>query len=136
MARPHRLWSARSKAISHLARVRRLRNGRPSAIRGCGSFIVTTPPSRRPSPGFNARAFGKLQRFGTYETTVTHPAEFRSYLIEQLRPLVEEYGASIEVDRSAQEIPYPYCDGAHRGGGQGRRYGVRARATFSDAESR
>ena len=58
--------------------------------------------------GFNARAFGKLQRFGTYETTVTHPAEFRSYLIEQLRPLVEEYGAVIEVERSDQEIPYPY----------------------------
>jgi AMP nucleosidase len=59
-------------------------------------------------PDFNARAFGKLQRFGTYETTVTHPAEFRTYLIEQLRPLVEEYGALIDVDRSDQEIPYPY----------------------------
>lgn len=56
----------------------------------------------------NARAFAKLQRLGVYETTVTHPAEFRSYLMEQLVPLVEEYGAELEVVPSSQEIPYPY----------------------------
>ncbi len=54
------------------------------------------------------RAYAKLQRAGTYETTVTHPAVFRSYLLEQLEPLVADYGASIEVDVSDQEIPYPY----------------------------
>ena len=54
------------------------------------------------------RAFAKLQRFGVYETTITHPADFRGYLLEQLGPLVAEYGARIEVVVSDQEIPYPY----------------------------
>ena len=39
---------------------------------------------------------------------MTHPRHFRSYLLEQLEPLVAEYGAEIEVDVSSQEIPYPY----------------------------
>ena len=56
----------------------------------------------------NRRAFAKLQRPGVYETTITHPGYFRSYLLEQLRPLVSEYGAEIEVAASDQEIPYPY----------------------------
>ncbi len=54
------------------------------------------------------RAFAKLQRPGVYETTVTHPRAFRGYLLEQLGPLVSEYGADIETGVSTQEIPYPY----------------------------
>ncbi len=54
------------------------------------------------------RAFARLERPGVYETTVTHPAPFRGYLLEQLEPLAAEYGAEIEVGLSAQEIPYPY----------------------------
>src|SRR5262249_24465371 len=54
------------------------------------------------------RAFAKLERAGVYETTITHPGPFRSYLLEQLDPIVSEYGAGIEVAVSAQEIPYPY----------------------------
>ena len=55
-----------------------------------------------------ARAFAKFQGPGTYATTVTHPDHFRRYLIEQLGYLVNDYGATITVDRSHQEIPYPY----------------------------
>ncbi len=62
------------------------------------------PSARSPS----LRAFARLERLGVYETTVTHPAAFRSYLLEQLEPLASEYGAEIEVGVSAQEIPYPY----------------------------
>jgi AMP nucleosidase len=54
------------------------------------------------------RAFAKLQRPGIYETTITHPGPYRGYLLEQLRPLAEEYGAEIEVGQSGQEIPYPF----------------------------
>ncbi len=61
----------------------------------------------QPHP-LSSRAFAKLQRFGTYETTVTHPAEFRGYLLEQLEPIVADYKAEIEVTTSTQEIPYPY----------------------------
>ena len=55
-----------------------------------------------------ARAFAKFQGPGTYATTVAHPDHFRSYLIEQLTYLVRDYGATIEVGLSEQEIPYPY----------------------------
>jgi AMP nucleosidase len=54
------------------------------------------------------RAYAKLQQEGTYETTITNPRDFRSYLLEQLAPLSVEYGAQFEVEVSQQEIPYPY----------------------------
>ena len=67
---------------------------------------VTWAPAGRPR--FTRRAWAKFQEPGVYETTVTHPEAFRAYLLENLRPLVDEYGATIEVLRSTQEIPYPY----------------------------
>ena len=54
------------------------------------------------------RAFAKFQSPGVYETSITHPEHFRRYLLEQLRPLVADYGAVIEVGIGRQEIPYPY----------------------------
>jgi AMP nucleosidase len=57
---------------------------------------------------FTRRAWAKFQSAGLYSTTVTQPAFFRRYLLEQLRPLVEEFGAGIEVGTSEQEIPYPF----------------------------
>ena len=54
------------------------------------------------------RATAKFQAPGVYATTVTQPDYFRHYLLEQLRPLVRDYGAAIEVGTSGQEIPYPY----------------------------
>ena len=57
---------------------------------------------------FTRRAWAKFQAPGTYATTVTQPAFFREYLLEQLRPLVDEFGATIEVRVSDQEIPYPF----------------------------
>ncbi len=55
-----------------------------------------------------ARAYAKFQGPGTYLTTVTQPAHFRRYLLEQLSHLVRDYGATLEVSVSEQEIPYPY----------------------------
>ena len=54
------------------------------------------------------RATAKFQAPGVYTTTVTQPDYFRPYLLEQLNPLVRDYGIAIEVGSSAQEIPYPY----------------------------
>ncbi len=54
------------------------------------------------------RAFAKLLSAGIYSTTITHPQAFRTYLLEQLRPLVKEYGAVLETGPSEQEIPFPY----------------------------
>ncbi len=59
-------------------------------------------------PAAFGRAWAKLQRPGVYETTITHPGPFRSYLLEQLEPLIADYGALLEVGVSTQEIPYPY----------------------------
>ncbi|WP_058911234.1 AMP nucleosidase [Entomohabitans teleogrylli] len=54
------------------------------------------------------RAWGRFTHPGCYTTTVTRPALFRHYLLEQLTMLVEDYGATIEVGPSLHEIPYPY----------------------------
>ena len=63
------------------------------------------------------RATAKFQAPGTYSTTVTQPQFFRGYLLEQLRPLVRDFGASLEVGPSLQEIPYPYVVEAGAGAG-------------------
>jgi AMP nucleosidase len=57
---------------------------------------------------FTWRAWAKFQSPGRYSTTVTQPAFFRTYLLEQLRPLADEFGARIDVGLGAQEIPYPF----------------------------
>jgi AMP nucleosidase len=54
------------------------------------------------------RAYAKVQVDGTYSVTVTQPAAFRSYLLEQLRPLMHDYTVTVEVGVSEQSIPYPY----------------------------
>ncbi len=54
------------------------------------------------------RAFGRLARGGTYATTITRPALFGDYLVEQLGLLAADYAIRVEVDRSRQEIPFPY----------------------------
>jgi AMP nucleosidase len=59
-------------------------------------------------PATNRRAFAKFPAPGVYTTTVTQPGFFRPYLLEQLNPLVSEFGATIEVGIGRQEIPYPY----------------------------
>jgi AMP nucleosidase len=69
------------------------------------------------------RGYARFSAPGVYATTVTHPAEFRAYLLDQLTPLVEDYGATMEVGVSEQEIPYPY---ALQGGDELARGGVTA----------
>ncbi|MBU2324730.1 MAG: AMP nucleosidase, partial [Gammaproteobacteria bacterium] len=54
------------------------------------------------------RAYAKVQVPGTYSVTVTHPAAFRKYLLEQLGPLMNDFTVQVEVGLSQQNIPYPY----------------------------
>ncbi|HEY3814647.1 MAG TPA: AMP nucleosidase [Caulobacteraceae bacterium] len=59
------------------------------------------------------RAYARLSRPGIYATTFTRPEIFRPYLTEQLELLERDYAATFEVEKSLQEIPYPYVlDGA------------------------
>ena len=55
-----------------------------------------------------ARAYAKVQVPGIYRVTVTHPDAFRGYLLDQLRPLMEDFTVTVEVGFSQQNIPYPY----------------------------
>ena len=69
---------------------------------------VTYEPARLPVVR-SQRGYAKFAVGGVHQTTITQPAEFRAYLLDQLTPLVEEYGATIETGVSHQEIPYPYA---------------------------
>jgi AMP nucleosidase len=55
-----------------------------------------------------SRAFAKLSEPGVYATTITQPAFFRSYLLEQLDQISSDYVVRLDVGVSRSEIPYPY----------------------------
>ena len=54
------------------------------------------------------RSYGRLVTPGEYAISVTRPALFADYLIEQLELLIEDYGVTVEVAPGRQEIPFPY----------------------------
>ena len=105
-----RLYDEATQAL-HGAVERFLKDGEPPSAATRALFrypeLRLTYAPNGPAPS-NARAFAKFSEAGVYTTTVTQPADFRAYLLEQLEPLVTEYGATIEVGVGAQEIPYPY----------------------------
>jgi AMP nucleosidase len=67
--------------------------------------VIYSPDQKPPRP---TRAFGRLSAPGSYAITVTRPAFFHDYLVEQLSLLVDDYKVEIQVSKSEQEIPYPY----------------------------
>jgi AMP nucleosidase len=67
--------------------------------------VVYKPEGVQPT---SQRAFAKFPEAGVYTTTLTQPAAFRAYLLEQLQPLVSEFGATLEVGVGPQVIAYPY----------------------------
>jgi AMP nucleosidase len=108
-----RLAALHDAAVAALrtALARFLRGGPPPSAAERARFrypelrLTWRPTGPKPTP---RRAWAKLQTPGTYATTITQPAAFRRYLLQQLEPLAEEYGASIAVRASEQEVPYPY----------------------------
>ena len=90
-----------------------LREGTPPdpADRAAGVFcypeLVVKYSPEGPAPPIS-RAFGKMSEPGTYVTTMTRPEFFRSYLVEQLQLLIDDYTPHILVRRSQSEIPYTY----------------------------
>ncbi|MCP4251641.1 MAG: AMP nucleosidase, partial [bacterium] len=58
--------------------------------------------------GGSPRAYGSLPGPGSYGTTLTRPALFKSYYIEQLSLLLRNYGSPILVGRSNCPIPLPF----------------------------
>jgi AMP nucleosidase len=63
--------------------------------------------AEEPPPALS-RSYAKFEGPGIYTTTITQAAHFREYLHEQLRLLTTDYGATITVGPSGDEIPYPY----------------------------
>jgi AMP nucleosidase len=55
-----------------------------------------------------ARSYARLSRPGVYTTTITKPEMFKDYLVEQLSLIIGDYQAEVTVERSRQEIPFPY----------------------------
>ena len=65
----------------------------------------------RPAP---LRSFGRLTAPGEYRISVTRPALFADYLVEQLTFLIEDYDVTVEAAPGSQEIPFPYVmDAGH-----------------------
>ncbi|MBL8790437.1 MAG: AMP nucleosidase [Rhizobiales bacterium] len=69
--------------------------------------LVVTYEAQGLQPNIS-RAYAKFTGPGVYSTTITQPSHFAPYLVQQLRYLVDDYGARIRVRPSLQEIPYPY----------------------------
>jgi AMP nucleosidase len=81
------------------------------ALRADGAFVY--PELRMHWSGENgypriSRAYARIGLPGDYATTVTRPAMFKDYLIEQLALMIQDFGVTLDVGRSMQEIPFPY----------------------------
>jgi AMP nucleosidase len=83
----------------------------PHAARTDGSFaypeirLSYRGGSERPTP---LRSFGRLVTPGDYAISVTKPALFADYLVEQLTLLMEDYDVYVTAAPGRQEIPFPY----------------------------
>ncbi len=54
------------------------------------------------------RSFGRLTGAGMYAASITKPALFADYLIEQIDILIADYGVTVHAVEGRQEIPFPY----------------------------
>ena len=85
--------------------------GPDEGARRSGAFCypelrVTYRPAGPPPKA--ERSFARFNAPGVYATSLTRPDLFRTYIIDQLGPLMRDFGATIEVGVSSDEIPYPY----------------------------
>jgi len=81
------------------------------ALRAAGAYVYPELhldwPLGKPYPRLG-RAYARMARPGRYAVTVTRPAFYRDYLVEQLTLLVRDFEVELDVGRSRQEIPFPY----------------------------
>src|SRR5262250_1572277 len=82
--------------------------------KGLTPRVRATYPFVRVTTSTHARldsrlSYGFVARPGTYETTVTRPDLFRTYLTEQIRLLIENHGVPVEVGESGEPIPIHFA---------------------------
>ena len=83
----------------------------PLEARADGSFaypeirLTYRAGDESPAP---LRSFGRLVTPGEYAISVTKPAMFADYLVEQLTLLIEDYDVEVRAVEGRQEIPFPY----------------------------
>jgi AMP nucleosidase len=111
------LYAASVKALQ--AALKTYLDGGPApsdADRRAGKFVypelrITYLPDGPPPPV--SRSFGKFSESGIYTQTITHPEQFRAYLVQQISLLADQYPVTIETGLSTREIPFSYVlDGA------------------------
>ncbi len=56
-----------------------------------------------------ALSYGAVAEPGVYGTTITDPALFRSYYLEQIRLLIENHGVPVLVGISNRQIPFTFA---------------------------
>ena len=89
---------------------RRRRDARAAGEHPVYPYLSIEVP-RGVNPGATTRAFGKVTRAGRYGTTITAPHLFKTYLIEQLSLLADNYRrvAAIFVGKSRDPIPLTFA---------------------------
>jgi AMP nucleosidase len=97
-------------AVQHLttAFLRFVKGERPTGrVRATYPYIAVTIPS---FPAIDSRlSYGFLGQPGRYETTVTRPDIFRSYLTHQLSMILANHDAPVEVGYSETPIPVHFA---------------------------
>lgn len=60
-------------------------------------------------------SYGQFNGPGVYETTVSRPELFRTYLVDQLEVILRNYDAPIEIGESSLPIPlhFAFFEGAY-----------------------
>ena len=62
-----------------------------------------------PTVSREALSYGAVAEPGVYGTTITDPALFRSYYLEQIRLLIENHGVPVRIGISMRQIPFTFA---------------------------
>jgi AMP nucleosidase len=83
-------------------------------VRACYPFVrLRTQSLTRQGAAPKKLSFGFVQGVGTFETTITKPDLFESYLLKQLDLLLKNHGGELEVGTSNEPIPIHFSFADH-----------------------